>query len=197
MGTRPVYIAPNTSSKSLRGSIVIKADSMKAIRSPSEEERQHFPKLFLDTLAKSSSSFGSGGESTGVGSVSVCSSGSDGGGGGGNGRGGSDGGGGSGSGSRSGRLGRGGGSGGETKARDGETKTKDALNEAVLTSVQEAVQRVRMGGDGADFVVVEWRQGTAVGATGRKQLEIKEVSYCNTCGNRGSKSGASRCSMVL
>ena len=169
-----MYIAPNTNSKSLRGSIVVKADSIKAIESPSEEERQRFPKLFLDTLAKSCSSFG--GDSIGGSSGSSGSGSGSGTGGGSTSRGGGGGNGRSGDG--------GGGRGGETKARDGETKTKDAPNGAVLTPVQEAVQRVRMGGGGADFVVVEWRNGTAVGATGRNQLEIKEVTI-STFGGRG------------
>ena len=149
VGTRPVYIAPRTKSKSLRGSIVIKADSIKAIRSPSEEEKQHFPKLFLNNLCKGSSVRGIGGDGGGGGSV---------------GGGGSRGGGG------------GGGGGGETKATDGEAKTKDSPHRGMLTTVQEAVQRVRMGGDGADFVVVEWRQSATVGAKGQEQLEIKEVT---------------------
>lgn len=53
---------------------------------------------------------------------------------------------------------------------------------AVLTSVQEAVRRVRQGGDGADFLVVEWRQGGggALGSQQQEQLEIKEVCFVRT-----------------
>lgn len=69
----------------------------------------------------------------------------------------------------------------EAKARDSplQNQPPTPATSSVLTSVQEAVRRVRMGGDGADFVVVEWRQqGAPVAGGGSKQkeqLEIKEV----------------------
>eukprot|EP00752_Nemacystus_decipiens_P018004 g16137.t1 len=49
---RPVYIAPKTKTNSLRGSIVIKADVLKKARSPSEEEKSNFPRMFLNSLTK-------------------------------------------------------------------------------------------------------------------------------------------------
>lgn len=69
----------------------------------------------------------------------------------------------------------------EAKARDSplQHQPPTPATSSVLTSVQEAVRRVRMGGDGADFVVVEWRQqgGPAEegGSKQKEQLEIKEV----------------------
>lgn len=52
---RPVYIAPKTKTNSLRGSIVIKADVLKKARSPSEEEKSNFPRMFLNSLTKGAS----------------------------------------------------------------------------------------------------------------------------------------------
>lgn len=69
----------------------------------------------------------------------------------------------------------------EAKARDSPTQKppQPEVAPAVLTSVQEAVRRVRMGGDGADFLVVEWRQGpSTLGSKPQEQLEIKEVRPC-------------------
>lgn len=66
----------------------------------------------------------------------------------------------------------------EAKARDSPLQQQPPTPaSSVLTSVQEAVRRVRMGGDGADFVVVEWRQhGTAsLGSKPKEQLEIKQA----------------------
>lgn len=51
---RPVYIAPKTKTKSLRGSVVIKADMVKKAESPSEEEKSEFPRMFLNSLSKNS-----------------------------------------------------------------------------------------------------------------------------------------------
>lgn len=47
--------------------------------------------------------------------------------------------------------------------------------ESVLTTVQEAVERVRNGGDGADYLVVEWRKRSKAGHAPEEQVEIKEV----------------------
>ena len=66
----------------------------------------------------------------------------------------------------------------EAKARDSPLQQPPKAAPAapsVLTSVQEAVRRVRNGGDGADFLVVEWRQGTGTLGSKQEQLEIKEV----------------------
>ena len=67
----------------------------------------------------------------------------------------------------------------EAKARDSPMSVQAPKPQAppsVLTSVQEAVRRVRQGGDGADFLVVEWRQGAGtLGSQQHEQLEIKEV----------------------
>lgn len=68
----------------------------------------------------------------------------------------------------------------EAKARDSplQQPPKPQAAPSVLTSVQEAVRRVRMGGDGADFLVVEWRQGAGtLGSQQQEQLEIKEVFF--------------------
>jgi len=46
---------------------------------------------------------------------------------------------------------------------------------SVLTTVQEAVERVRNGGDGADYLVVEWRKHSKAGHAPEEQVEIKEV----------------------
>lgn len=69
----------------------------------------------------------------------------------------------------------------EPKSKDSpqQQRTTQAVTApSVLISVQEAVRRVRNGGDGADFLVVEWRQGgtTSTGAGQQEQLEIKEVT---------------------
>ncbi|CAM9132815.1 unnamed protein product [Hapterophycus canaliculatus] len=149
--TRPVYIAPKTKTKSLRGSVVIKADMLKKADSPSEEEKSEFPRMFLNSLSKNS--IGGSTKSTEK------------------------------------KFGSRGVDGGETKAMEdlAEAKARDSpiqhqpptpATSSVLTSVQEAVRRVRMGGDGADFVVVEWRQQGAPAEGGSKQkeqLEIKEI----------------------
>ncbi|CAN0502433.1 unnamed protein product, partial [Ectocarpus sp. 12 AP-2014] len=163
---RPVYVAAKTRTNSLRNSIVIKADALKKAKSPSEEEKSNFPRMFLNSLT----SKGSGDDKN------IGTSGS----------------GGSGSSSGSSHFGSTGGaktSGegeakamgvvGEPKSRDSpqQQRTTQAANApAVLTSVQEAVRRVRNGGDGADFVVVEWRQGvtTTTGVPQQEQLEINE-----------------------
>lgn len=73
----------------------------------------------------------------------------------------------------------------EAKARDSPPQQPPTPPGAssVLTSVQEAVRRVRMGGDGADFLVVEWRQRPGTLGSKKQQqqqqqeerLEIKEV----------------------
>ncbi|CAM9761278.1 unnamed protein product [Ectocarpus sp. 8 AP-2014] len=163
---RPVYVAAKTRTNSLGNSIVIKADALKKAKSPSEEEKSNFPRMFLKSLI----SKGSGDDKN------IGTSGS----------------GGSGSSSGSSRFGS---TGGAKTGGEGEAKTMDvvagpkskdspqqqrttqaATAPTVLTSVQEAVRRVRNGDDGADFLVVEWRRGgtTTTGVPQQEQLEIKE-----------------------
>ncbi|CAN0103157.1 unnamed protein product [Ectocarpus fasciculatus] len=165
---RPVYVAAKTRTNSLRNSIVIKADALKKAKSPSEEEKSNFPRMFLNSLiSKGSSGDDKNNGASGSGGDGSSSSGS----------------------SHFGSTGGAKTSGeGEAKAMDvvADPKSRDSPQQqratqaatapSVLTSVQEAVRRVRNGGDGADFLVVEWRQGgtTTAGARQQEQLEIKE-----------------------
>ncbi|CAN0330488.1 unnamed protein product [Ectocarpus sp. 12 AP-2014] len=52
---RPVYVAAKTRTNSLRNSIVIKADALKKAKSPSEEEKSNFPRMFLNSLTSKGS----------------------------------------------------------------------------------------------------------------------------------------------
>lgn len=52
---RPVYVAAKTRTNSLRNSIVIKADALKKAKSPSQEEKSNFPRMFLNHLISKSS----------------------------------------------------------------------------------------------------------------------------------------------
>lgn len=160
---RAAYIAPKTKGKSLRGSIVIKADTIKKAEgdrnTPSDVDKQSFPSFFMSSLlAKKGST-----ESTGRGANGTASADTD----------------------------------GDTDGSDDapseqaydEAKSKNewglsSNNTQVRASVHEAVQRVRQGGHGADYVVVEWRK-RGDGDDAQEQLEVKEVRRCflSVCGS--------------
>lgn len=66
----------------------------------------------------------------------------------------------------------------DTKGDLLEDKMKDAP-----VALREAVERVKKGGDEADFVVVGWRHGASAEGGKGEQLELKEVS--EACRKRG------------
>ena len=146
---RPKYVAAKAQNNSLRGSIVIKADAITAA-SPSAEEKKHFPKIFLDSLTmKRAAPAATNSRSGAVAEMGIIED-------------------------------------GETEeefadeespvtgVRDNQANNKNEPK-VVLTTVQEAVERVKRGGEGADYLVVEWTRQGKIGEPLPDELKIKEV----------------------